>query len=211
MANRPDFYGDKKCELIDFLGETEDFITDYGESPTNIVIFLCKLFDVKPSKYIGKKRSKVVLSKFLREDSFDRNTFGYCVEMVTRGYDQDDIKRAKQVLGHDQYHELLGLYKNTIQDSDISVIANSSIFFKTPEWKRVRYQALRIYKNFCQCCGRKRSESLDLHVDHIIPKSIRPELALELSNLQILCADCNQGKDNIDATDWRDENSTNNK
>jgi len=42
-----------------------------------------------------------------------------------------------------------------------------------------------------------------LNVDHIRPRRYYPELALELGNLQVLCAACNQGKGNKDATDWR--------
>jgi 5-methylcytosine-specific restriction endonuclease McrA len=29
-------------------------------------------------------------------------------------------------------------------------------------------------------------------------------LALEITNLQVLCADCNIGKSNTDETDWRE-------
>lgn len=42
-----------------------------------------------------------------------------------------------------------------------------------------------------------------MHVDHIKPKSLHPELKYELSNLQVLCEDCNIGKSNLDDTDWR--------
>lgn len=42
-----------------------------------------------------------------------------------------------------------------------------------------------------------------MHVDHIKPFSRYPELAMKLSNLQLLCEDCNQGKGVRDETDWR--------
>lgn len=42
-----------------------------------------------------------------------------------------------------------------------------------------------------------------MHVDHIKPRSKYPELELEFTNLQILCADCNLGKRNHDSIDWR--------
>jgi hypothetical protein len=43
-----------------------------------------------------------------------------------------------------------------------------------------------------------------LHVDHIKSRSKHPDLALEITNLQVLCADCNIGKSNTDETDWRE-------
>lgn len=50
-------------------------------------------------------------------------------------------------------------------------------------------------------CGEKKK----LHVDHIKPRSKYPELQLTLSNLQVLCHDCNMGKSAWDETDWREK------
>ena len=49
-----------------------------------------------------------------------------------------------------------------------------------------------------------------MNVDHIKPRRLYPGLALEKSNLQVLCADCNHGKGNWDQTDWRGEDSPQN-
>lgn len=77
-------------------------------------------------------------------------------------------------------------------------------FTSTPEWRRARFEALRHSNGCCSLCGRSnREHGVILHVDHIKPKSKHPELALTLSNLQILCEDCNMGKGNRDDTDWR--------
>jgi len=70
------------------------------------------------------------------------------------------------------------------------------------EWLKLRYQAFKEYGNQCKCCGAGPKQAV-LHVDHIKPKSLYPELALTLSNLQILCEACNLGKSNRDTTDWR--------
>lgn len=71
------------------------------------------------------------------------------------------------------------------------------------KWRQVRYQALKRSNGRCDCCGATaKSSGAPLHVDHIKPKSLHPELAVELSNLQVLCADCNVGKGNWDETDW---------
>ena len=41
-----------------------------------------------------------------------------------------------------------------------------------------------------------------MHVDHVKPRSKFPELALDLSNLQVLCNLCNVAKSNVDMTRW---------
>lgn len=72
-----------------------------------------------------------------------------------------------------------------------------------PKWQRVRYFALKESNGSCCLCGRAPKDGIKLHVDHIKPKSLHPELKYELSNLQVLCCDCNMGKSNLDDTDWR--------
>jgi hypothetical protein len=82
-------------------------------------------------------------------------------------------------------------------------------FYTSPEWRAVRFQALKASNGCCVLCGRSnRQHAVILHVDHIKPKSKFPELALVLSNLQILCEDCNLGKSNRDDTDWRTATDT---
>lgn len=76
-------------------------------------------------------------------------------------------------------------------------------FYETDAWRKVRYEALKLHGGSCQCCGRKPQECGPLHVDHIKPRSRYPHLELELSNLQVLCKDCNFGKGAWDQTDWR--------
>lgn len=76
-------------------------------------------------------------------------------------------------------------------------------FLKSKEWKALRYQALVAHGGRCQCCGASASDGVRLNVDHIFPRSTHPWLALELDNLQVLCSSCNEGKSNIDTTDWR--------
>ena len=71
------------------------------------------------------------------------------------------------------------------------------------KWRSLRYEAFKKYGNKCQCCGASPETGAVLHVDHIKPKSKFPELEYEISNLQILCEDCNLGKSNRDDTDWR--------
>jgi 5-methylcytosine-specific restriction endonuclease McrA len=81
---------------------------------------------------------------------------------------------------------------------------NHKQFYKSMEWRKVRYQALLQNGNRCQCCGRGPKEGVVLHVDHIKPRKKYPELKFDINNLQILCEDCNIGKMAHDETDWRE-------
>jgi 5-methylcytosine-specific restriction endonuclease McrA len=76
-------------------------------------------------------------------------------------------------------------------------------FYASDEWRALRYAAFAAYGRKCGCCGASPETGAVMHVDHIKPRFTHPQLALELSNLQILCADCNKGKGAWDATDWR--------
>lgn len=56
----------------------------------------------------------------------------------------------------------------------------------------------------CECCGASpQKHGVRLNVDHIKPRRFFPELALDETNTQVLCEDCNHGKGNWDQTDWR--------
>lgn len=73
-------------------------------------------------------------------------------------------------------------------------------FFRSSEWRHLRLQALFRDGRCCRYCGRAPPEVV-LHVDHKRPRSKYPELALTLSNLQVLCEDCNIGKSNRELPD----------
>ena len=83
-------------------------------------------------------------------------------------------------------------------------------FYRGDAWRALRFLALKASDGCCCLCGRSnRNHGVVLHVDHIKPRSRFPELELTLSNLQVLCDDCNMGKGNRDDTDWRaDANAT---
>src|SRR5258708_5315977 len=76
-------------------------------------------------------------------------------------------------------------------------------FYKSEEWIQARYAALKRSNGHCQCCGAGPEHGAVLNVDHIKPRKRYPDLALEVSNLQVLCAKCNKGKGGRDQTDWR--------
>jgi 5-methylcytosine-specific restriction endonuclease McrA len=72
-------------------------------------------------------------------------------------------------------------------------------FLQTPQWRRVRYDALRANDGRCELCGRNKHQLLPgehLNVDHIRSRKARPDLALEVTNLAALCSADNAGKGN---------------
>ena len=70
-------------------------------------------------------------------------------------------------------------------------------------WNKLRYLVLKRDGGKCCLCGRGASDGVKLHVDHIKPVSIYPELYYDPENLQTLCEECNLGKSDLDDTDWR--------
>jgi len=79
-------------------------------------------------------------------------------------------------------------------------------FLRTPEWRRLRYDALRANDGRCELCGRNKHQLPPgeyLTVDHVQSRRARPDLALELGNLAVLCSADNAGKGNRYSDDWR--------
>ena len=58
-------------------------------------------------------------------------------------------------------------------------------------WTTIRWQILTRDNFTCQYCGRKAPD-VELHIDHIIPKSKGG--TNESENLVVACAECNIGK-----------------
>jgi 5-methylcytosine-specific restriction endonuclease McrA len=98
--------------------------------------------------------------------------------------------------------------KSTITKSDRkNAWISSDGFLQSYEWRSVRMKVLVRDGAVCACCGATREDGVKLHVDHIKPRKLFPELALDLDNLQVLCEVCNHGKGNWDMTDWRKRNA----
>lgn len=76
-------------------------------------------------------------------------------------------------------------------------------FLRSRHWLELRYRVLKRWGGRCMLCGRTAADGAIIQVDHIKPRSKFPRLALEERNLQVLCLECNGGKSNKDATDWR--------
>jgi hypothetical protein len=79
----------------------------------------------------------------------------------------------------------------------------SNGFLESYEWRRIRMVVLKRDGARCACCGATAADGVKMNVDHIKPRRLFPQLALDESNLQVLCEVCNHGKGNWDQTDWR--------
>ena len=71
-------------------------------------------------------------------------------------------------------------------------------FYRTKAWRELRLSILLASDCSCKICGNTSEKGAVLHVDHIKPRSLYPELALDEGNLQVLCEDCNIGKSDSD-------------
>ena len=80
--------------------------------------------------------------------------------------------------------------------------ATSRHFLASLEWQDLRNLVVAWYGSVCMKCGHK---SASPNVDHIRPRKTHPYLALEFSNLQVLCGRCNKAKGNKPAADYRGE------
>ena len=85
------------------------------------------------------------------------------------------------------------VYKN-VHDLPIQHATYESDFYRSQVWRSLRIEVLAESSRRCLLCGNSPDNGITLHVDHIKPRSLFPELALDKSNLQVLCEDCNLGK-----------------
>lgn len=88
-------------------------------------------------------------------------------------------------------------YKNKLKklsNNELSVVfkAQSNNFLNSKEWKTIRLLALKKYGCVCKHCG----SANNINIDHVLPRKFYPELALDINNLQPLCAKCNKSKGN---------------
>jgi 5-methylcytosine-specific restriction protein A len=68
-----------------------------------------------------------------------------------------------------------------------------SRFYRSVEWKRVRYTQLE-KEPACHLCEASAKSGARMNVDHVRPLHRHWHRRLDLSNLQTLCASCNWGK-----------------
>ena len=73
-------------------------------------------------------------------------------------------------------------------------ISERDEFYSSAEWKMLRSTVIEEEGKTCGNCSRRIMREVDVTVDHILPRSRHPELALDRSNLTVLCRSCNSAK-----------------
>ncbi len=124
------------------------------------------------------------------EKSKLHNREGFCGKRCQRYFLKKSIKWKN---GKTRKEKQLNRIRNLKETED---------FYKTSEWRELRYKTLRKFGFSCMACGRK-PPTVVLHVDHIKPRIKFPELQLDKDNLQVLCEDCNLGKRHVFQDDLR--------
>ena len=81
----------------------------------------------------------------------------------------------------------------------LEVIQDPNSFYNTEEWRSLREVVFQVFGKRCLCCGSKEN----LQVDHVVPRSVNPLIALKVKNLQPLCKICNGLKGTL-VIDYRD-------
>lgn len=136
----------------------------------------------------GKARNSTVLPSIAAE-----------LNAASRRAARKELKARKLYQSRQYWEQRARTAENALASLKGGKPAAGPTFYESDAWRTLRYKALQLHGRACQLCGATGR----LHVDHIKPRSRYPELELTLSNLQILCADCNMGKGAWDDTDWR--------
>lgn len=118
-----------------------------------------------------------------------------------------ELKKTKRLQRRLSEQSIIKIIKeeNRKLRSDLSLLKSvgkpfKESFYTSREWRSLRYKVLKLYGRVCMSC---RASNKEIHVDHIVPRSVDPSRELDLENLQILCVDCNIGKGNTDCHDYR--------
>ena len=85
-----------------------------------------------------------------------------------------------------------------MNDNEVAkaIYKSSDQFTRSKEWKELRKKAIELYGVKCVFCGVLPTRNNPCNIDHIKPRKFFPELALDIANLQPLCARCNKRKGN---------------
>ncbi len=145
-----------------------------------------------------KRKAQKVMGKFISDRRKCRVTKPEVIVKIHQGM---EIKKLSQSI------EELKKLNQALQErlKEKKGVRQVHEFYDSREWRELRYRAIRVRGRKCECCGAEKGQ---MHVDHIKPRSLFPNLELSFENLQILCRDCNMGKSNKDMTDWRLPRST---
>lgn len=165
------------------LGEKEAKGSYEGTSLYN----LC----AKALKKIGINQNSMETKKFVSKNIGTMNTY-----LLRNGVIKQQVAKKLQK----EKPTFKTKKKFTVYKPDF---VQTNEFLLSYEWRKIRLEALLKHGRKCLCCGASPKTGAVLNVDHIKPRKTHPELALMLSNLQVLCHECNHGKGNWLTHDFR--------
>lgn len=142
--------------------------------------------------------SEAMLSNILTFSFPELAKNGYEIDLNNLGQVLEDFKQNESGMIKPKF----AIKPNKLAKLNVDV--TSKEFLNTWEWKTLRYEVLLEQGAVCKCCGAKPSDGVTLCVDHIKPRRTHPQLALDKTNLQVLCNDCNMGKGSWDTTNWNE-------
>ena len=111
--------------------------------------------------------------------------------------------RKKRITKEDRKRKKKG--KKRLTKTEKLARLPASKFYRLKRWRYLRWQVFARDGRRCSKCD---AVDVELHIDHIKPRSKFPRLAFSLDNLQVLCRTCNLEKSNKHCTDYRDEAAT---
>ena len=104
-------------------------------------------------------------------------------------YEKRKEERYRQIAERKQRAE-----RNGEAATLFAATASSKAFYSSTRWLQIRFQAIQKYGRKCFSCGKTPEHGAIIEIDHIRPRVLYPELAFDVSNMQVLCRECNGGK-----------------
>lgn len=128
----------------------------------------------------------------IKKDKLELETYKKDLDEIKKEkYSQDDSLQELERLVEFKVKQIQKKIYRDLKDENLKFILSDQ-FYNSIEWRKLRETILDKGPKMCRKC----SNTDNLEVDHIKPRSKYPELALEKTNLQILCRACNRSKSN---------------
>lgn len=89
-----------------------------------------------------------------------------------------------------------------VEDNGRKGYAFDPAFYRSKKWRELRKTVLGLLEHKCMRCEIVPENISKLHVDHVIPRCKNVKLELDITNMQLLCEDCNRIK-GTDKFDYR--------
>jgi len=139
--------------------------------------------------------------KFIVEHDFltSKKEILFCYFMLFRTSEQGKEEAKKSVIVKRRKKVVKKIVKR-------GGVVNDDSFYLTDSWLDIKRKVHKLYGPGCMKC---KKEGIETHIDHIMPRSIYPNLELDIHNLQILCKKCNMEKSNKNSIDYRTQEQRN--